>query len=171
MSSLVDLKSKIAYYALIMKKLERFCSHCKTAIESRKAKYCKDCRKQCQLSTSGLFSVSSQTKGNLRLSRSGYQSFRTAIRKDSDSVFDKSGKERICIVCGYKTHIQVCHVDSVSSFLDSSLISEINRIDNLVPLCPNHHWEFDNGLIDLAELRNCQSRESGIGPESKAYET
>jgi predicted restriction endonuclease len=28
-------------------------------------------------------------------------------------------------------------------------MTEINHIDNLVGLCPTHHWEFDAGLIDL----------------------
>jgi predicted restriction endonuclease len=54
-----------------------------------------------------------------------------------------------CEVCGYNTHVEVCHIKSVSSFSDDTLITEINSIDNLVGLCPNHHWEFDNGKIKL----------------------
>jgi hypothetical protein len=25
----------------------------------------------------------------------------------------------------------------------------VNSLDNLVGLCPNHHWEFDHGLLQL----------------------
>ena len=38
---------------------------------------------------------------------------------------------------------------AVSDFDDSALISEINSKDNLIALCPNHHWEYDHGLLKL----------------------
>jgi predicted restriction endonuclease len=28
-------------------------------------------------------------------------------------------------------------------------LSEVNDLSNLVYLCPNHHWELDNGIIKL----------------------
>lgn len=34
-------------------------------------------------------------------------------------------------------------------FDDEALVKEINDIENLVPLCPNHHWEFDNKILKL----------------------
>ncbi|MBE7514091.1 MAG: HNH endonuclease [Anaerolineales bacterium] len=34
-------------------------------------------------------------------------------------------------------------------FFPDSLLSEINAIDNLMALCPNHHWELDNHLLSL----------------------
>lgn len=33
---------------------------------------------------------------------------------------------------------------ATSDFDDDVLIKEINNINNLIGLCPNHHWEFDN---------------------------
>lgn len=33
------------------------------------------------------------------------------------------------------------------SFSMDSLISEINSLENLIYLCPNCHWEFDNELL------------------------
>ena len=35
---------------------------------------------------------------------------------------------------------------AVADFDDGTLVSEIN---NLIALCPNHHWEYDNGLLEL----------------------
>lgn len=49
-----------------------------------------------------------------------------------------------CRHCGYNKHIELAHIKGVSSFEDSALLSEINSEDNVLPLCPNCHWEFDN---------------------------
>lgn len=54
-----------------------------------------------------------------------------------------------CKNCGYNNHVEVCHIKPVKDFLDTNFISEVNDISNLVCLCPNCHWEFDNGLIKL----------------------
>lgn len=52
-----------------------------------------------------------------------------------------------CQICGYDKHVEVAHKRAVSSFTDNSTAKEINDPSNLVGLCPNHHWEFDNGLL------------------------
>ncbi len=49
-----------------------------------------------------------------------------------------------CQKCGYDKHIEVAHVRPVSDFSGDSLLVDINDISNLVGLCPNCHWEFDN---------------------------
>ena len=54
-----------------------------------------------------------------------------------------------CAICGYNKHIEIAHIKSVSSFNDEATIGEINSIDNLIALCPTHHWEYDNGLFNL----------------------
>lgn len=54
-----------------------------------------------------------------------------------------------CAACGYDKHVEICHIKSISSFPDDTFISIVNRPENLTPLCPNHHWEFDNGLLKL----------------------
>lgn len=55
-------------------------------------------------------------------------------------------KERdyICAVCGYTKHVEVAHLLPISSFPETARLSEINDKRNLVLLCPNCHWEFDN---------------------------
>lgn len=55
--------------------------------------------------------------------------------------------DRACVVCGYDKHIDVCHIRAVKDFPVTATIAEVNAISNLVPLCPNHHWEFDNGYL------------------------
>jgi predicted restriction endonuclease len=78
-----------------------------------------------------------------------YYKFRAVIRTHAHYIFHKNNPEKKCKVCGYDKYIEVCHIKSVSSFGDDALITDINAVDNLVGLCPNHHWEFDNGHLEL----------------------
>ena len=57
--------------------------------------------------------------------------------------------KKTCTICGYDKYYEVCHIKSVSDFSDDSLISEINSLDNLVALCPNHHKEYDLKMLIL----------------------
>ena len=54
-----------------------------------------------------------------------------------------------CMNCGYDKHVQVCHIRAIASFSDDALLDEINHVDNVVGLCPNCHWEFDHGILQL----------------------
>lgn len=51
---------------------------------------------------------------------------------------------RPCLHCGYDKHVELAHIIAVSSFPDTALLSEVNSESNVIPLCPNCHWEFDN---------------------------
>ncbi len=46
----------------------------------------------------------------------------------------------------------VCHVKKVSDFPLDTQIKVVNAPSNLIGLCPNHHWEFDNGVLSIKEL-------------------
>ena len=94
-------------------------------------------------------SVLGKTKGELFSERKNWQSARTAIRKIAQKTYFANVQNPKCAICGYTNHVEVAHIKSVSDFDDSALISEINSIDNLIGLCPNHHWEYDNGLITI----------------------
>lgn len=93
--------------------------------------------------------TSKKTKGELFYERKNWQSARSYIQKTAREFFFKENKCPKCYVCGYDKHVEVAHIKSVSSFSDETLISEINSKDNLIGLCPNHHWEYDNGILDL----------------------
>jgi hypothetical protein len=49
-----------------------------------------------------------------------------------------------CEECGYDKHVEIAHIQGISTFSGDTLISEINRRENLKALCPNCHWEFDH---------------------------
>lgn len=94
--------------------------------------------------------VREYTKGELIKRRKNYQSFRSDIRADARIAYEKSDRPKCCSICGYDKHYEVCHIKAVSDFSDDTPIPEINSISNLIALCPNHHWEFDNGILHIA---------------------
>ena len=94
-------------------------------------------------------SILEKTKGELLLDRKNYQSYRSAIRKLAEKIYKENNSECKCAVCGYDKHIEVAHIKAVSDFDDNNTIAEINDISNLIGLCPNHHWEYDNGILDI----------------------
>lgn len=94
-------------------------------------------------------SILDKTKGELFSSRKNWQSARSAIRKLAEAAFKESNPSPKCAICGYHHHVEVAHIKAVSQFEDSATIREINSIDNLIGLCPNHHWEYDNGILEL----------------------
>lgn len=61
-----------------------------------------------------------------------------------------------CEVCGYRKHVEICHIKPLSSYDVTALVSEVNNKDNIAVLCPNCHWELDNGLLNLLN-RQCRS--------------
>lgn len=80
----------------------------------------------------------------------GKQSTHALVRARARAKAKPEGKP--CINCGYSKHVEVCHIKPVSSFPKTAMLSEINSKDNLVILCPNCHWEFDHGLLQLAGM-------------------
>lgn len=95
-------------------------------------------------------SIENQTKTSLADRRNYYNSWRSSISRHAVRVFDASGLDKKCAICGYETRVDICHVKPVAMFCENALITEINDLSNLVPLCPNHHWEFDHGILNLA---------------------
>ena len=71
------------------------------------------------------------------------------IRSNARIVAKAEGLLEKCVVCGYSLYVECAHVKSVESFSAESLVSEINHPKNLVGLCKNHHWEYDQGILIL----------------------
>ena len=94
--------------------------------------------------------IDSCPKGEFFARRKNWISAATNIRRSARTAYMNSGKKQACAACDYALHFDVSHIKSVSSFSDDATIGEINAISNLVALCPNHHWEFDNGILDLS---------------------
>lgn len=107
-------------------------------------------RKQCHTCFPARSSkIGVKTKGELFSSRKNWQSARSCIRKHAYQVFLKSKKPMECLICSYNKHVEICHKKSVSSFSNETTLNVINDTGNLEALCPNHHWEYDNGVLTL----------------------
>lgn len=93
------------------------------------------------------------------------------VRTRARGVIKKLGWN-YCWVCGYSKHVEAAHIEPIASFPLDTLISEINRPDNLTPLCRNHHWEFDHNLLEEEIIRPKLVGVVGVGPTfSSSYVT
>jgi hypothetical protein len=129
----------------------RHCRACSAEITRGKGKghYCQECL--AIIKRKNRPPIEDRTKGELFSSRKNWQSARGAIVKHANMVYERSNRPQCCCICGYEKHFQVAHRKAVSDFPNEATIGEINDIDNLGPLCPNHHWEQENGFIELPE--------------------
>lgn len=71
------------------------------------------------------------------------------IRIHARKVMKEANVDKACKICGYKNYVEVCHIKAIADFNKDSLVKNINSLNNLLYLCPNHHWELDNGLLQI----------------------
>ena len=84
------------------------------------------------------------TKGELFRNRPTWQAARSVIQGHARRILFASNPNPACHICGYDRHVEVAHKHPVKDFPDNALVSEINQLENLLLLCPNHHWEHDH---------------------------
>ena len=93
--------------------------------------------------------LNDKTKREVFEASKSWQAGRATIQRMARQVFFENNDNPRCHICGYDKHIEVAHVKAVSNFSGDTKLKEINSVDNLIGLCPNHHWEYDNGLLKL----------------------
>lgn len=144
------------------------CSNCNVDLGKkwkRTRKLCNDCLTQHHLRNSASASlVAGRTLGEyLELHKTKSISNRyCGIRNHASKVINRSGRPKVCAECGYSNHVEICHIKGIAEHSPDTKVSEINDLSNLIYLCPNHHWEFDN--------KKRMVRSKGIEPFPKAYE-
>lgn len=117
------------------RKLQGKCLICKAKIHSN-LKYCENHNKYSLLTIEDL--LSSKYTGSFR-----FEKIRLKAR------YQYKNLKLPCENCGYEKHVEVCHKQPISSFPITTLISIVNHRNNIIFLCPNCHWEFDNGLLSI----------------------
>ena len=71
---------------------------------------------------------------------------KTETRRRRKQLFvDRMGGK--CEICGYNKYVEISHKKQVFEFSDNITLEEINDINNLIALCPNHHWELDHNVL------------------------
>lgn len=111
------------------------CKQCKASIRSGWV-FCKECYISLKVIDGN--TTIAQLKAKYTTSN-----FHSVIRKHAR----RQQKLMNCQKCDYNIFVEVCHIKAVSTFDDSSKLSEVNAIENLICLCPNCHLELDNGLF------------------------
>jgi len=53
-------------------------------------------------------------------------------------------RPKVCEACGYDKHVEVCHKRSIADYPGMTALGEVNSKENLVYLCCNCHWEYDD---------------------------
>lgn len=124
------------------------CVECDSNVPYTSRRYHKEvilCSRLCQQ----IYDMKQATKGDLekRTHSNRYDLIRWRARN-----FIKNHRELKCQICGYDNHAEICHIKPISEFEDTATLYEINNLDNIMILCPNHHWEFDHGLMSEEDL-------------------
>ena len=121
------------------KRIARNCKHCGTKLLARRTT-CDNCNSSF---------VDWQTISIQQLRAKALQQYAAQIRSLARAAYRKSSRPKQCAVCGYATHYEVCHIEPINNFLPSDFVADANKLSNLVALCPNHHWEFDHGMLSI----------------------
>jgi len=134
------------------KKKISLCVYCKQPVSYYLNKHCDDCKLQgrhrfYRKHKSKLLSEIT-IKEYLRTARGGANRY-DSIRGHARTIFNNSNQPKKCYNCGYDKHIEICHVKAISEFKLDTTIDKVNAENNLVALCPNCHWEFDNNILKL----------------------
>lgn len=126
------------------------CSLCGTSIPKAN-KYCEDCRSEgMRLSTLKRSDWIYTTTIRDILQRNNGQRANNyrQIRDHARQVYSQNNP-KCCKICGYELHYDVCHIKSIKDFDLDTTIDIVNAPENLIGLCKNHHWELDNGYLNL----------------------
>lgn len=121
--------------------------NCNNRVPSYGHKFCK----MCNDSKANAIYTSNPTKFELTekyLKNNHRSSAYSYIRSHAREVVMKD-TESVCAHCSYSKHTEICHIKPIQDFDDSSRLNEINDKANLIRLCPNCHWEYDNGLLNI----------------------
>lgn len=65
-------------------------------------------------------------------------------------------REYLCEYCGYSKIVECCHLKPITSFSLDTKIEEVNDLDNLLFMCPNHHWEMEHLGLKFEEIMSSE---------------
>lgn len=117
------------------------CRTCDNIVVAKYYKYCRDCiEKKKHYHGAGPLELQTIEQAIKRTGANTYDKVRAHARY----VLYKEELKGSCEKCGYDKHVELCHIKPISSFSRDTLLSEVNRRDNVMFLCPNCHWEHDH---------------------------
>ena len=130
------------------RKPEGTCKKCTKSISSGRT-YCSKCYR-IAIDERSKFNWANVTLGSIKSDgNANFGSRYPYIRQLARKAYKRSGRGMKCFKCGYHLHVDVCHIKDINAFQPTATIASINDLSNLVALCKNDHWEFDNGHLKL----------------------
>jgi hypothetical protein len=88
-----------------------------------------------------------------RTSLSGkHSSWKNVSIRNLCRSWNKNLQNLPCQKCGYSKHTEFCHIKAISEFEKDTQLSVVNHPDNILVLCRNCHWEFDNKILSLDDI-------------------
>lgn len=126
------------------------CKHCNTKLKTLESTCCKKCMNLDQ--TNSLKNMTfSEFIDKMKSIRCYPGSYSRPIRGFARSWNAQLLKEP-CQVCGYSVHIELAHRTAIASSQPDMTLGEINSPDNIFVLCRNHHWEYDNNILNVDNI-------------------
>ena len=133
----------------------RICKVCKTnytnSISYFSKGYCKICKPKI-LDSSYYKNISIGQYNNTSYLADKHPSWKNAQLRNFNRHWNSDLRGLPCQVCNYSAHVELAHIKSISSFDETVLLGVVNSPENILVLCPNHHWEFDNELLLLSDI-------------------
>ena len=124
-------------------KKNKICSNCE-ALHSKNSYFCSQkCKTENSMKNRTI--KETFTKGE---QQQKYSNIRSIARNYAKYLPNKHA----CQNCGYDKHIEIAHIKSISSFNENDMLIDVNNENNLLALCPNCHWELDNGHLTIEEI-------------------
>lgn len=120
-----------------------FYKDCTEQVDYKASKFCKKCKsigRQYMKISDGKLQCE-RTIGEC-LKKTNDANKYNSIRRHARYLFDDI-KFKSCMRCSWSHHVEVCHIKPISDFSPCALLSEVNNLSNLILLCPNCHWLFD----------------------------
>ena len=144
------------------KPVDRKCKKCNSDFTRHEGhqsiSFCQECFPRWGDQSNWYKSLTLQEYQNRDSVKDKHPSWRNANVRNFCRSWNKDLREMPCKRCGYPHHVELCHIKAIASFPDNITLGEINSPDNILVLCRNCHWEFDNNMLDIVSI---PSRNSG----------
>lgn len=135
-------------------KTRKNCPKCDKIIMG-KSNFCKKCFKSKQLKDyTKIQDMTLEHYQNMDSVKNKHPSWRNSHIRSFARSWSKKDNPCCCEKCGYKLHVEVCHIKAIKDFDIKATLGEINSINNLLFLCRNCHWEFDHNLFSIEDIKH-----------------
>ena len=139
--------------------IQRKCKHCEESFFANKANkksvtLCSSCRNIFDNRTEFLKTVTIGEYQSLPSVKGKHPSWKNSHIRILNRLWNHELSEKPCAKCGYDKHVELCHIKPITQFSPETTIGEVNAPDNNIQLCRNCHWELDNKLIKICDIKS-----------------